>query len=224
MPSTELCAADNNEIYQLGEISATITCGSLSVDDITHVVQGTEGLYLSWITAQKLTFIPQDYPVQQGRPLSDHVIASIDTPDQPKWHTTTSSPEHVGEELLQVELPSVFDGTICVMPGEEFKIAMRDSPTPFCMKTLRAVAYAYRDKFKPCLDHMVQEDMIELVTEPTEWCAPIVVMPKQGADDIRICMDLCKLNSCIVHERYHHPCHTALLLIWNVQISDILLR
>ena len=92
---------DNHKIYHLGEFLVTIACESLSVDNIIQVVQGTEGLYLSRITAPNLTCIPQDYPVQQGRPLSDHVIANIETPDQPQCYAMTSSPGHVDEEQLQ---------------------------------------------------------------------------------------------------------------------------
>ena len=32
------------------------------------------------------------------------------------------------------------------------------------------------------------------VTEPTDWCAPIVVAPKKGTDRICMCVDLSKLN------------------------------
>ena len=197
-------APDNHTISQLEEFPATITHGSLSVDDTIHVVKGTEGLYLSWITAQKLTFNPEDYPVQQGRPLSDNVIAKIENPDQPQRQSVTSSPGHVDvdEDSLQVEFPQVFIGTIHVMPGEALKIVMSDNPTPFCVKTPCAVTYAYRDKLKSRLYQMVQNDINEPVTEPTECCAPIVITPKRGSDDIRICVDLSKLNKYIVRERY----------------------
>ena len=52
---------------------------------------------------------------------------------------------------------------------------------------------------------MVQNDLMEPVIEPTEWCAPIGGTPKQGSDDIRICVDLSKLNKYIIHERFQSP-------------------
>ena len=40
------------------------------------------------------------------------------------------------------------------------------------------------------------------MTEPTDWCAPIVVAPKKGTDRIRMCVDLSKLNKFVRRERY----------------------
>ena len=40
------------------------------------------------------------------------------------------------------------------------------------------------------------------MTEPTEWCAPIVVAPKKESSEIRMCVDLSHLNK---YERYQSP-------------------
>ena len=32
------------------------------------------------------------------------------------------------------------------------------------------------------------QGVIEAVTEPTEWCTPIVVAPKKDSDDVRLCV------------------------------------
>ena len=44
-----------------------------------------------------------------------------------------------------------------------------------------------------------------LVTEPTEWCVPIVVTPKKNSEDICLCVDLSKLNTYVKRERYQSP-------------------
>lgn len=36
----------------------------------------------------------------------------------------------------------------------------------------------------------------------TEWCAPIVVTPKKGTENIRMCVDLSHLNKYVKRERY----------------------
>ena len=64
-PSHVLRAADNHPITQLGEFDAQLTCGNFTVDETIHVVQGTTGMYLSWYTAQALSFLPVNYPCQQ---------------------------------------------------------------------------------------------------------------------------------------------------------------
>lgn len=43
------------------------------------------------------------------------------------------------------------------------------------------------------------------VDEPTAWCGPIVVAPKRSCDDIRVCVDLRKLNRSVKRERYILP-------------------
>ena len=40
---------------------------------------------------------------------------------------------------------------------------------------------------------------------PTEWCAPIVVVPKPNGKDIRLCVDLTKLNKAVLRPRYILP-------------------
>ena len=52
------------------------------------------------------------------------------------------------------------------------------------------------------LDLQQDQGVITPVTEPTEWCAPIVVTPKKGTDKIRMCVDLSHLNRFVKRKRY----------------------
>ena len=49
---------------------------------------------------------------------------------------------------------------------------------------------------------------IESVTEPADLCAPIVITPKKGSYDVRLCVDFLKLNKHILRE-YCHSCSSA---------------
>ena len=51
---------------------------------------------------------------------------------------------------------------------------------------------------------MEQLDVIEPIDEPTEWCSPIVVVPKAHGR-VRICVDLTKLNQAVRREVYQVP-------------------
>ena len=75
-------------------------------------------------------------------------------------------------EAIMFEFPSVFDGQIRTMPGEKFCISL-------CVTTPHTVPLAYRDKLKSEIDLLTRQGIIAPVTEPTEWCAPIVVTPKK---------------------------------------------
>ena len=109
-------------------------------------------------------------------------------------HTLTS------EEIMG-EFPTVFDGQITIIEGEEFHISHRKCPTILCHHP-RAVPFTYRDKLKAELDLLQSQGIITPVTEPTEWCALIVVTPKKDANEIRMCVDLSRLNRYIRRERY----------------------
>ena len=74
------------------------------------------------------------------------------------------------------------------MDGETFHISLTEDTQPFCVNTPRAVPFAFRDKLKAELDLLQEQGIIAPVTEPTEWCAPIVITPKKGTDKIRICV------------------------------------
>ena len=50
---------------------------------------------------------------------------------------------------------------------------------PFGVNTPRSVPFAYHDKHRAKLTILLTKGTIEPVTEPTEWCAPIIVSPKK---------------------------------------------
>ena len=94
----------------------------------------------------------------------------------------------------RAEYPSVFDGNVKTMERELFHIALTEDAKPFRVHTPRTIPYAFRDKLKAELEHLQQQNIIAPVTEPTEWCAPIVVAMKKGTVKIRVCSDLSHLN------------------------------
>jgi len=103
---------------------------------------------------------------------------------------------------IMKEFPTVFDGQVRVMEGEQFRIQLQDNAILFCIKTPCTIPFAYRDKLKEELDLLQQQGIITPVTEATQWCAPIVVTPKKGSDRVRMCVDLSKLNKYVIWERY----------------------
>ena len=61
---------------------------------------------------------------------------------------TTNSSNDLAAEDLMMQFPTVFNGNICVMEGETFHISLCPGAIPFCVKTPRAIPFAYRDKLK----------------------------------------------------------------------------
>ena len=60
------------------------------------------------------------------------------------------------------------------------------------------------EKVQAELQHMVQLGGIQPISEPTEWCSPMVIVPKKNGG-VRICVDYTKLNRSIQRERFQLP-------------------
>ena len=62
----------------------------------------------------------------------------------------------------------------------------------------------YKEKVRMELDKMLATGIIELVEE-SEWVSPMVVQEKKTKGDIRICVDLRKLNDACLHDPFPTP-------------------
>ncbi|KAL5010683.1 hypothetical protein ScPMuIL_012988 [Solemya velum] len=61
------------------------------------------------------------------------------------------------------------------------------------LKIVGRIPFPLRDKVRHELDRMQELEVISPVDQPTEWCAPMVVVPKKE-NKVRICVDLTQLN------------------------------
>lgn len=83
-------------------------------------------------------------------------------------------------------------------------ITLRPGIAPLCTSSARRVPYPLRDAVKEELKRMETEGVIRPVTEPTEWCSPMVAVRKRSGD-VRICVDLKQLNKAVCREHYTLP-------------------
>lgn len=70
----------------------------------------------------------------------------------------------------------------------------------------RKVPHALLGRLKHALDKLVEQKIIEPVTEPTEWVNALVVVEKKSGD-LRLCIDPRNLNRAI--KREHYPMRTV---------------
>ncbi|XP_067944963.1 uncharacterized protein [Watersipora subatra] len=80
----------------------------------------------------------------------------------------------------------------------ECEIRLTDDAKPYSIFVLRAVPFPLLDKTK--LERMKSLGFIVEAKQPTEWCAPMVVVPKQ--DSVRICTDFTQLNKYVRRENF----------------------
>lgn len=88
---------------------------------------------------------------------------------------------------------------------EPVKIQLREDAVPYAVHTARRVPFPMLEKVKEEIQRMEKDGVIERVTQPTEWCAPMVPVLKKNTGTARICVDLTKLNRSVKRERYILP-------------------
>ena len=121
------------------------------------------------------------------------------------------------EELkLVLRLNNVKESISSVKPKEEYpalfaglgkldcpySIKLQPNSSPYAIHAPRRIPIPLMDKVISKLDDMVKIGVIEPVDEATEWCAPLVVVPKPNGD-ILLCVDLSILNQSV--QREFHP-------------------
>ena len=69
------------------------------------------------------------------------------------------------------------------MKNQEYDIKVKDDATPFAITVPRQVPIPLCKVTKKELKRMEHNGVISQVDEPTEWCAPMVVMPKSNGKE-----------------------------------------
>lgn len=100
------------------------------------------------------------------------------------------------------QYPKLFSGLGTF--SQDYTIKLKEDSIPHAIYTPRKVPLALRDKVKQELQDMERLGVISPVTEPTPWCAGMVVVPKQSGK-VRICVDLKPLNESVLREVHPLP-------------------
>jgi len=88
--------------------------------------------------------------------------------------------------------------------AEPYKIELRENAKPYAVSCPRRISIPLRAKTKEKLDQMEADQLIRRIDKATEWCAPIVVLPKSDGD-IRFCVDYTQLNPYVIRPRLQLP-------------------
>jgi len=87
---------------------------------------------------------------------------------------------------------------------DSYKIKLKAGATPYAPSVPQRIAVPLLPKVKQEIECMIKMGVITKVTEPTEWCAGMVVVPKPSGK-VRICVDLTKLNANLCREQHVLP-------------------
>ena len=100
---------------------------------------------------------------------------------------------------LLKEYSNIFDG-LGKVNDFEHKITI-DSEVKPKSQHLRRIPVSQIEAVNNELDRMLEQDIIEEVTEPSPWVSNLVIVPKKSGQ-LRVCCDLCELNKAVIRERY----------------------
>ncbi|XP_042071888.1 uncharacterized protein K02A2.6-like [Haplochromis burtoni] len=106
-------------------------------------------------------------------------------------------------ETVKQQFPTLFSG-LGRMAGE-YKIELKADAKPFALSTPRRVPLPLLPKVKRELARMEELGVISRVEQPTDWCAGMVPVPKPNREEVRVCVDLTKLNNSVKRERHMLP-------------------
>ena len=101
------------------------------------------------------------------------------------------------------KFPKLFSG-LGKIPGK-YHIDLKPDAKPYAITTPRNLALPLIPKVGDELKSMHGLDVIRRVDEPTDWCAPMVVVPKPCSERVRICVDLSRLNESVRRELHPLP-------------------
>ena len=106
------------------------------------------------------------------------------------------------------EYPELWQG---LGRGENaYTVRLKDDAKPFSIATPRRLPLPMKQKVEDELKSLQDKDIIRPVTTPTDWCAPIVAVPKPSGK-IRLCVDYTKLNESVRRENFPLPTTDELL-------------
>lgn len=215
-PTNQLMADGSPMSPAVGCFQATLTLGNRSCVAQIHVHDGVQTPLLSYSHCRELAIISPDFP----KPILavTHVNRCAEMP-LPVPNSPEAARDHFLREFSDV-LVSKADlktAPLRTMAGPPMKIHLKDNATPFAVHTPRAVPFAFRDHTKAELDSMLDQGIITPAgDEPSEWCHPMVVVPKTNG--VRVTVDLSKLNSQV--HRPTHPSPTPFTAVRSVSPSS----
>jgi len=171
----KLFGAGGNELRVKGVIPAQLEKKKHTVDNLVYVVQGLRNPLLGRPAIQALKLVS--------------VVESVEQIDQ------------VPEDI-KAQYPELFSGLGKM--GSEYTIKLKEDAKPYSINTPRRIPIPLLKRTKAELKRMKGLGVITEVTEPTEWAAGMVVVPKANGS-VRICVDLTQLNQSVCRERHQMP-------------------
>ena len=112
------------------------------------------------------------------------------------------------ENKYKQEFPDLFTGLGRMK--DVYTIRLQENVQPFAISTPRRLPLPMKEKVQEELKKLEELDIIRPVETPTDWCAPVVAVPKPNGK-VRLCIDFTKLNESVRRENFPLPTTDQLL-------------
>ena len=204
-PMTDVLNADGSPMTPaVGCFQATLSLGRKSCFATVHVHEDIQTPLLCRDHCLDLAIVPPEFPkpilsVTHVNRCTQLPVSAMESPAAAKeFFLRHFSDVLVSKSDLQTK-------PLGKMTGPPMRIHLKPGATPFAIHTPRPIPFAFRDQVKRELDSLVQQGIIMPAgDEPSEWCHPMVLVPKTKG--VRITVDLTHLNSQV--SRPTHPSPT----------------
>lgn len=186
--------SENSELKVFGQVHIPVTIFN-SVKKIKCYVVETKENLLGRPALREL-----DLVVWKNKRLKCH-IRQVKTATE---NDSNESDKNTKIETVVSKLyPNLFSG-LGKLKKFKHKICLSENVKPYACLTPRRVPLPLQKQVEKELDRMVKEGVIEKIDEATEWCSPMVIVPKKDSG-VRVCSDFTELNKFVVRERYQLP-------------------
>ncbi|XP_045137194.1 uncharacterized protein LOC123519755 [Portunus trituberculatus] len=215
----DIFAAGEQPLTCLGTFQSHLELGEKQTETTVTVVKEIKGALLSWYDSIALGILPENFPAQinaiqqpkkrrcqeqkvEPRSLSA-APSSAELPSWPHAYDLTPSQRENHAKAIMKAFPRVFSASSSLreMEGGPMQIHLTNDARPFAVTAPRTIPYAWRQDIKHQLDELLDKDIIEKVDYPTDWCHPIVPVPKKPSG-VRLCVDLTRLNRYVRRPAY----------------------
>ena len=202
-----LYGVNGTKLTTIGTAPVKLRLGETTVPVEVIIVLEVNGFLLSWYHAIDLGILPKCFP-NQIKQVHQEPVEKIHKREDPPICKDKHPSRKVREEhakLLKSTFSSVFDTSKQLKPmkGEPMRIELREDAIPYAVTAARSIPFAWKEQVKNKIKDMVDKNIITEVTKPTEWCHPLVLQPKKDSSEVRLCVDLTKLNTYV--KRGAHP-------------------
>lgn len=108
----------------------------------------------------------------------------------------------IGYDVNQVEIEPV--KAMSKIKDVVIDIPLRKDVSPV-VQPFRRIAVPLEKAVDTKIKELIEADIIEKVDQPAKWVSPVVVVPKENGEDVRICLDMRRANEAVQRENYPLP-------------------